>query len=278
MIGWEEGPFRALSPRREPGCPATLELEEFAFAEPHERESMAVHGHLSRCARCQAEVEQLERERVRFLLALPPATFMAQVRTRAERAPAPLARARPSPRKLGWLGAALAAAAVALLTMLPAEPAAENPAMVSLRGTQALELAVFVSRAGGPALPLAPDEQLVQGDVLRFAARTPRRGHVHVVNVDDRGRVTLYLPQMPGADLSVEASERLTPLPGSIRLDGFVGRELVALVVSDAPLAAQAVVQAFTRAYAESGGQLERFAAPELPAQMHWRILRKRAP
>jgi hypothetical protein len=282
MVGREEDPFDKLRPRRGHGCPPSLQLEVFAFASPRERERAPLRVHLLSCSQCRSGVEQLERERAAFLEDGPPAAFMTEVVARAEREPAPVVpgRGRPASRRtLRWTAAALVAAALALAVITRSElSATRDPEGIRLRGTAALELGLFVSRAGGPALPLAPEERLAEGDVLRFAARSARPGYASIVNVDDRGHVTQYLPQRPGASLRIEASERLTPLPQSIRLDGFVGRELIALVISDEPLATDMVVSAFTRAYAASGGRLDHFAQPELEARVHWRIIHKRAP
>lgn len=227
--------------------PPAWRLEQLAFEPDAAPPEAAVHR--ATCPACGAAVAGLRSERDAFLAARPTRPFVAAVVERATR-PAAADAGRWWPGR--WLLVAGAAAAAALLTVGRA-PAPEEGA-VRFKGDGGPSLTLFVSRGGGPARPLEAGAALHPGDVVRFGVVTPRPGHVLVASIDERGRYARYHPAAEGADAPVDGREALQVLPGSVELDGSLGREWIVLVVSPRPLDERRVEEALGRAFRERAG------------------------
>lgn len=263
-------PFDALMPTRRDGCPPAVALEEYAFGDA-ELGVNEVADHLTGCRACSAEVENLRRERDAFHAARPSATFMASLEpTLPAVTRLPTGRRR---RFAGALGLSFTAAAAAVVLLLSSEAFQSSGSEPGVRYKGAPALSIYVSRDGEPASPLAADQTLRPGDVLRFGVHRERAGYLWIVNVDDRGRVTRYVPHQGSAPLQV--STAAGPLPGSIRLDDFLGQELIVSVWSESPLPYERVRQAISNAYEACGGDLSKFARPEVEAEFSFRVVTK---
>ena len=266
------------SPRTSGHLPAWI-LEGVAFeAELADGRPRAdERAHLETCERCQGVVRKLRAARRQFLEEEPEEAFFARVartRTDRERLARPAVPAPSRSRTRPWLAAASLAAAAAtwLVFFLPTEtPTNEAVApKVRMRGAPAPSLHLFVSRAGKMAAEMETAQALRAGDLIRFGVTLRRSGHVYVVNLDGKGRFSLYFPQ-PGAaqGRAYAPSEKIQVLPGSIELDDYLGREAIYLLLSDKPLE----VDALKRAFVHQRGARS-FPAPDqidLPA----RIVRK---
>jgi hypothetical protein len=266
----------AWSVQRRAGCPAPVDLETYAFVPDEQAGALAADEHARSCEHCRTEVQRLRAERARFLHDRPPNVFMHCLLA------GEMGRKRVHLTKrsaaAGILTIVSIAAALALWIVPQSGTQQHRDELgVTLRGARAKALYVYASRAGGPALPLREGEPLFTADVLRFSVRTPRAGYANVVNIDDRGRVTRYFPQPGGTPLRIQASAEPTLLPGSIRLDDFVGKELLAFLVTDEPLADSKLRAAFEQAYVQSGKRLEQMRASPLGAEVAFFMLRKPA-
>jgi hypothetical protein len=256
---------------RAPGCLSRLQLECVAFA----AESAAEATHLANCAACAERVAKLRSARTDFLAQRPPAEFMKRVLASAEplaqsAAPVrPLVQAREARRVA--LALSLCAAAVALLAFVPGIfSAAREANVVRMRGKTGAELALYVSRDGAAAVPLAADQPLYAGDVLRFGLRSEHAGYVTILNLDDRGHVTPYVQGQ-----HVQAGEAL--LKGSIRLDDFIGEELLVLVLTPETPDVTQLTRALVLAHAESHADLRNMNLASFPGDLSMRIIRKQA-
>ncbi len=236
--------FDQFEARRRVTCPSTLRLHRLAF----ERPSADDRRHLETCSACRAAVEALRAERERFLQTHPSDAFIGQLAADQVSIPRPQRR---------WvLGSALAMAAAAVVVI---GLRLEAPKM-RLKGP-GLQWSVFVGGDGGPGRRYRRSEALKPGQLLQIAVRTETPGYLAVLNLDDRGRVTPYISGEGDRPLSVSASTGLSPLPQAIRLDAFVGRELVVLAFSPNPFTVQQVRRLLLESFAETGGDLEAVAA-----------------
>jgi hypothetical protein len=250
-----------LDPRRDPDHPSHRALEELAFDRPGTHDNSPLAAHVERCDACGEAVRALVEQRRTFLARRPAAAFVAGLERRHLR----LSRWRWAPA-LG-LAFATAAAAAGLLVAIRA-PVAELPRSpeIALRGEAAFTL--YVSRDGAPAVRQTAGAKLYPGDVLRFGLRLPGAGYVFIADLDDRGTFARYYPQAATATSSsgpggvesarVELSPAESILPGSIRLDEFVGRERILLFFSTRPLSELAVSGALHAAFEKAGGDLAR--------------------
>ena len=232
-----------LEARRRVDCPSTLRLHRLAF----ERPSAEDQRHLDTCSSCRETVERLRAERERFLRTHPSDAFIPPLAGKQ----GPLRR----PQRRWVLGAALAMATVVVVIGVRLE---EPKLRLKGRGFQ---WSVFVSQDGGPGRRHRRGEALKPGQLLQIAVRAETAVYLAVLNLDDRGRVTRYAAGEGDRPLSVPASTSLSPLPQAIRLDGFVGRELLILAFSPDRFAVQDVRRLLLRTFEQAGGDLEAVAA-----------------
>lgn len=252
----DRGELQRLAPPRTPSHPSPRALEGLAFDAPEAHQGSDLASHVAGCARCAAEVEELRAGRVGFLTARPAAAFMAKLD--ATQTPTLLERL------MAWLrpGPLLAVVMAGLLLVVVVRMTPEPERGVKLRG--AATLALHVSRGGAPAAPF-DGRPLAAGDVLRFVVDAEADGYALVANLDDQGRVTVYVPPTEAGRVPVVAG-RDRVLPGSIALDDFVGTERVFLFMSAAPLGHAEVEAALRAAFEKAQGRLQDVDAVDLPA------------
>lgn len=282
----------AWAVQRPDGCPAPADLDAYAFAPDAAARASRWHAHASACEHCLKRVHELRAERTRFLESRPPDAFMRsllaatqQSECDAPQTNASIRRQTADPKRrflqrpLPAIVSAAALAACLAWAFLPGSRLLErqDAADVRLRGKSSSALFVYVSRGGSPARALHEGELLEAGDVLRFGVRTTRAGFASIVNIDERGRVTRYFPQRDAESLRIQENTPHALLPGSIRLDDFVGEELLALVVTDQPVSEARLRSSFEAAYTQSAGRLDRLRSPPLAQEIAFFSLRKHA-
>ncbi|MEL6184550.1 MAG: hypothetical protein AAFU79_08005 [Myxococcota bacterium] len=146
--------------------------------------------------------------------------------------PEPKVRTLSFPR---WVmaGAGLAAAAVALMVVGAPRRARDGGARpeVALKGAGAAPIFdVYVSARGEPAVRHEGVLDVRPGARLRFVLRkAPRAGRVAVVSLEASGRVSRFIPEA-GEETIIAASGGPTPLPGTIEVDAYPGREWLVFV------------------------------------------------
>lgn len=212
-------------------CPSSLKLSLSLVEDelsPGERNHL--QAHLSACARCRERLEDLKREREALYNRIP----------RLE-----LAEEKPRPR---WR-LALSAACACLLLALGLWffwGGQDHPGGVIFKG-EAPALSFRVERqgrvfAGRAHMQLQPDDR------IRFAYSVGEDAYLLIVNLDGNGRATVYYPPCGGDGLAIGAGQGVF-LPGSIRLDEYVGRERIFAVFSREPIRASDVESAAGRAF-----------------------------
>jgi hypothetical protein len=210
-------------------CPSSLKLSlSLVEAELSPKERAEIEAHLSGCARCRERLEELRRERRDLYDRIP----------RLE-----LQEARPRPR---WRPA-LAAACACLLLAIGAWlfwGDEDRPGGVAFKG-EAPAVSFRVERQGRVFEGRA-HMRLQPGDRVRFAYSLGEDAYLLIVNLDGAGKATVYYPPGGGDSLQVRAGQEVF-LPGSIRLDEYLGPERIFAVFTREPLNASDVESAADR-------------------------------
>lgn len=224
----------SLRLRQEGEHPSRFALSRFAASEgsPAERES--IQDHLASCPECAQVLAELEEFQTAFHGAHDRAAFLASLRAKA---------LEPEPERKPWwagwfrpamaLGAAAAAVLIVLLVVRPfagPEPDADQIRIKS----DALALGFLVMEQGRPVIA-APDRVVHPGDRIQFRISAPRGGFVHVVGVDQAGKVSVYYPR-PAETVEPYPGGSGRPVPGSVILDATLGRERVFALICERPL------------------------------------------
>lgn len=208
-------------------------------------------------ARIEASSEALamvdaRRDRDRsFLARFPDANALARRAT--ERAnDTPQAPLRSPWRRRIAAGAGLGlAAALALFVLLPRQPITthDESARTELRpkGSSAVEL----QRVEGSRPLQSEGEVLHPGDLLRVRYTTGSP-HLLVLSVEAGGRSSVLVGGPEGRSLAIKPGQD-RPLEHAIRLDEYVGRELILAILSTEPLDAESIL---TRVEEERTGDL----------------------
>jgi hypothetical protein len=212
-------------------CPSPLKLSlSLLEDELSQKERADIESHLTGCARCRQRLEELRRERQALYQRVPRLD---------------LKEARP---RLRWRPA-LAAACACLLLAVGAWilwRSEDRPGGVAFKG-EAPSLSFRVER-GGRVFPGRAHMQLRPGDRIRFAYSLVEDAYLLIVNLDNDGKATVYYPSGGGSSLPVRAGQKVF-LPGSIRLDEYLGPERIFAVFTREPLSASDVESAAGRAF-----------------------------
>jgi hypothetical protein len=142
-----------------------------------------------------------------------------------------------------------------------------------LKGGAVAELRI--GGGSGPQREARTDapEALDYGERVRLGYQAHEHRYVAAVSVDAIGEVTPLHPES-GESLPVEPGADMHWLPDSWELTGS-GAERVVLVLTDAPVSVDALVDAARQAFLEADGNVERMALLDVPGeQTHWVLLK----
>jgi hypothetical protein len=194
-----------------------------------DRESEArVQAHLASCASCRHDAQDAAELRQQFTVHVLPRGL-----------PARRSRLR------FWLVPAFAAALLVAVIALRPRPAQVNG--LGIKGEASWQ--VFANR-DGRVFAVHDGIELAAGDRIRFAVIPAGARYLLVASVDGLGVATIYYPY-DGAGSAPVKGDRVEP-DGSIVLDAAPGPERIYALLSDEPLAADAV-RAQLRAVARDG-------------------------
>ncbi|NMO16414.1 DUF4384 domain-containing protein [Pyxidicoccus fallax] len=248
-------------------------LRRLSAGELAAAEAARIRAHAAGCAACGATLRGIEKDQTALEAQVPFERFEAGVERALQRQKRN-ETLRVPPRR--WVATTVAMAASVLLVLL-ARPLLshqdEGRGLNGIKGGAVAEL-----RIGGGAGPQrearkdAP-EPLAPGERVRLGYQADGHRYVAAVSVDASGEVTPLHPES-GESAPVEPGADMHWLPGSWELTGS-GGERVVLVLSDAPLAVESLVDAARRAFQAASGDVERMAPLDVPGeQTHW-VLRK---
>jgi hypothetical protein len=235
---------------------AALELRRYRAGELPAGHAERVQAHATQCARCRAQLRELADEQARFEREVPFERFAAKV----ERARVAGSGARPA-----WMSPALGIAAAALVVAIvaPRLQQAVTPETGTNRTKGGAEMLLRIAGEGGAQREanVTDLESLQPGDRVRIGYHNGGHRFVSVVSIDEAGVVEPLYP-VNGESLPVEESEGAHFLPDSLEFTGS-GAERVVVVLTDAPIGIEAVVNAAQDAFRRSGGDVRRM--PPLP-------------
>lgn len=140
------------------------------------------------------------------------------------------------------------ATAAALAVTFAAGPGTqtEDDIYVGIKGHEpAFE--VFAQRAAGSSFAVKPGTPLQPKDKIRFVVSPGQAKYVLVASVDGKGAFSVYHPFGAQASQKLEGRvPRKVELASTVELDDTTGPEKLVVVLSDAPVSADAVKAAVT--------------------------------
>lgn len=248
-----------------------LQAGELAAAE-----ASRARTHAAACGACGTVLKGIEEAQARFEAELPFERFEAGVaraveRQRRQQAP------RVAPRR--WVPAAVALAASVLVVVL-VRPFLDTDTQDPRRGLNGIKgggaaAELRIGGGPGPQRDARPGEPLAlePGERVRLGYQAGEHRYVAALSVDAQGEVTPLHPET-GESAPVEHAADLHWLPGSWELTGS-GAERVVLVLTDAPLPVESLVDAARRAFDAAGGVVEQMPPLAVPGeQTHWVLLK----
>jgi len=228
-------------------CPSALKLAlSLVEGELGAGEREEIEKHLAGCERCRRRLEELRSEREALFEKRPSLNLTHE------------------PVRKSWLPA-LAGACAVLLVVIGVWLFAglgDEPGGIVFKGA-APALRVRVERRGHVFEGNSP-LRLRPGDRIRFAYSVPEDAYLFIVNVDNEGRITPYYPARGKHSIGISRGTQVF-LPGSIRLDDYLGKERIFAVFTRDPIAFEKLAAAIRTAF-ERHEDVERIEALQLPS------------
>lgn len=209
-----------------------------------DRDSEArVQAHLASCVSCRRDAQDAAELRQQFIINVLPRGL-------------PAGRSR----RRFWLIPVFAAALLIVVIGLRPRPARVDG--LGIKGEASWQ--VFANR-NGRVFAVRDGTELAAGDQIRFAVIPAGARYLLVASVDGLGVATIYYPYDGAGSAPIEG-DRVEP-DGSIVLDAAPGPERIYALLSDEPIAADAV-RAQLRAIAGGGADAIRgMRALQLPVR-----------
>jgi len=217
-------------------CPSSLKLSLFLVeGEYTKEEHSTIEAHLAGCAGCRQRLDELKSERETLYTQKPTID---------------LPNSNPP---MWWRPVLVGSCACLLLAIglwftLAREKHHDD---VQFKG-QTPSLSFRVERQGR-VIAGRSHMHLYPNDRIRFAYSVDEDAYLYIVNVDNDKRITPYYPIGTGKSAAIREGTEVF-LPGSIRLDAYLGKERIFAVFSREPLKyetiALAIRQAFARVHA----------------------------
>ncbi|MBN1577809.1 MAG: DUF4384 domain-containing protein [Chitinispirillaceae bacterium] len=208
-----------------------LTLFSFVTGDLSGEKRLEMESHLRRCVSCAGFVKQAVAERAEFLEAFPvidvvPVKSLRFLRFTPMRTALALAA-----------GLVLAVGAGSLLV---------NRSGEAYRTKGGVALNLFAQdTAGSPVVRREP--VFTPGERIQFTYSCGNERYFILASIDDTGRISVFYPAEGDNSMLLEPGRDL-PLPNSIVLDEYIGKELYIAVFSARPLQVAAVVDKIQRA------------------------------
>ncbi len=195
-----------------------------------------VAKHLTTCLECNRKLEQLKRERTEFLQAHPFESFASRAQ----------ARRRSSALQVGpvYALAATLVLVVGLSIVLRPRQKAE-----AFRVKGASGIALFV-KSGEESVEKRADNVYHPGEYVQITCSCAEADKLILLSIDEAGGISTYFPAQGDTSVAVAKGQNV-PLPNSILLDDYLGKELFVAVFSRQPLYVPAVLETIRGAYKE---------------------------
>jgi len=196
-----------------------------------------IDGHLPGCSVCRNVLDTLKHEQEKFLNEMP-------AWTRTDMTVAPKAAVRPFRHMVYAIAASLVMMVGVAIFMTDSVPYTSR-----IKGAEALHL----YRAGVAAETIERDAAvLYTGERIQFTYSCARKRYFILAGIDGTGEVSVYFPAAGSDSMMLEPGSDM-PLPNSIELDEFIGRELFVGIFSDRQLAVEGVSLILKKAFHDAG-------------------------
>ncbi len=252
-------------------------LEALAF-ESHAIPSEMVQQcsqHLNQCNQCKQAIDKLKTMRHEFLQARPSHEFIKSIHRHLNQPIKPqIGVGRKIDLRFSVAMGVLSILALVIFFFILKTQLPDSTIRYKGAGID-LSLALYVSRNGRPAVMHADDQPLHPDDIIRFAVKLPNEGYVFIASLDDSGVFARFYPQPGNQSAFLPYREDQTILPGAIKLDAFIGNELIALIFSNHPIDEKTIRHALNLAYRQSKGRLQDIMSLDLNARIVLAVIQK---
>jgi hypothetical protein len=216
-----------------------IDLLSFVTGSASDITAAAIRSHLASCDSCRAYCSSLEAGKRSFLAANP---FEQTITLPA----------RSEPKRItAFFGAPLYALAATLVVCIGAGwlyLAQHGAPQMRIKGEAGLK--VFVQNADG-AVEKRQSMEFRTGEKIQFLYSCGAANRCILLSIDTTGTITTYFPADGDSSCALEPGQDL-PLPNSIVLDEYTGRELFLGFFSGRPLSAGAVRRRVADAFSVS--------------------------
>jgi len=238
----------------------TLELMRYVAGDLNGGERERIERHVRACGVCSEELSVLRTEREHFLKKYPFSLMESRLRRTAA-----AAGTRPAVRyRFAYAFAVCCVAAVGAVFFFTNTRPADG---YRVKGNVGIR--ILVQNAAGGAEERR-GHVYYPGDRIQIMYSTARPCYFMLASFDETGRSTVYYPSSGDSAIAVRPAAGM-PLPNSICLDDYIGREMFVAAFSQRPFSAGKVAAKLRESMSRGG--LDAIAAARL-AGMNLRTIR----
>ena len=222
----------------------TIELAAFAIGGLSEKKRTAIENHLASCADCSQKVAALKQEQQVFLQKMPTAP---NINTHA-----PVKNTTPFPSMTTMKPFAIAALLLfttILVTQSPTLKTTLMPRTVAIKGSESI--AIVVQSTDG-TIESRADHIYHPAERIQFLYSAVSNLYLVIASMDSSGTVSIYYDH---GEKPIEPGSAI-PLPASIRLDNYLGSELICAAFTSKPVPASELSTLMEVAFARNGNSL----------------------
>jgi hypothetical protein len=205
-----------------------FELLSYLAGDCDEETRKRVADHLHSCLVCNRKLEEAKREREAFLEAHPFESLTQRAQTRRRSSALPFGPVY-----------ALAATLVLLVGAGLVVRLRERPSRFRIKG--AADIAMFV-KVGEQTIEKRLNHVYHPGEYVQITYSCAEADRLALLSIDEQGKVSIYYPSDGDSSVALQKGSNV-PLPNSILLDDYIGKELFVAVFSKRPLYVPDVVE-----------------------------------
>ncbi|MBD3421334.1 MAG: DUF4384 domain-containing protein [Chitinivibrionales bacterium] len=220
----------------------TLELTEYVTGDCQDVTAKRIEGQLETDTRARAFVEHLKAQRRQFLAAMP---FDAEAR------PAPQSKLLRFPARTWY---AIAASLIIFILAGWRLTVYEHRHDTRIKGDESIT--IYVQDEDG-AVTERTSHVYRPGERIQLTYSCGRFDYFILLGLDESGTVSRYYPPSGASSVQLEKGSDI-PLPNSILLDSYLGKELFLGIFSKHPLAVNKIMSTVKQSF-EQGASLDEF-------------------
>ena len=209
-----------------------LELASYLSGDCSTEQTTLIEKHISGCVSCRRYLQELKEERREFLAAHPFESLNLPGQHNVRRFPVP---------RIPALAASLVLLTIGGYVLHSLQPRQSH----RIKGDTALSL--YVRTAAG-SVESRKNHAYHPGERIQITYSCGEFNRLILLSIDQEGRISTYYPVDADTSLVVEKGRDI-PLPNSIELDSYLGKELYMAVFSKSALSLPDVVERTKEAY-----------------------------